>query len=176
MCVRDLSACIYTQGTLVYSLIWRTFVESAQNLTGEIAGRVESLTHKGHPSIWWPRSIILNFGFPERVHMLCTTDSSCLCFQTSFSWFSSPLSLNWSYWSFCYYLWYNKMVKYNEMTDNVNSIGKWRFTWEREQQTKLPTDQSENLHHIILITYECKFRAPVENKTICVFICKVRIC
>ena len=33
MCVRDLFACIYTQGTLVYSRIWRTFVESAQNLT-----------------------------------------------------------------------------------------------------------------------------------------------
>ena len=34
-CVCDLFACVYTMGTLVYGLIRRTLVESAQNLTQE---------------------------------------------------------------------------------------------------------------------------------------------
>ena len=34
-CICDIFACVYTWGTSVYSLIWRTFVESTQNLTPE---------------------------------------------------------------------------------------------------------------------------------------------
>ena len=55
---------MYTRGTSVYSLIGRTFVESAQNLTGEISGRAQSglLARNGHPSVWCPRSIVLHLG------------------------------------------------------------------------------------------------------------------
>ena len=35
VCICDLFACVWTQGTLVYSLIRRTFVESSLNLTPE---------------------------------------------------------------------------------------------------------------------------------------------
>ena len=31
--------------------------------SGQISGRAQSLAHNGHPSIWWSRSIVLNFGF-----------------------------------------------------------------------------------------------------------------
>ena len=45
--------CLYTTGTSVYSLIRRTFVESAQNFdSGENSGRAQSLARNGHPSIW----------------------------------------------------------------------------------------------------------------------------
>ena len=48
-CTCDLFACAYTQGTSVYSLIWRTFVESAQNLTPQkISGCTQSLARNCH--------------------------------------------------------------------------------------------------------------------------------
>ena len=40
--------------------------------------RVQSLAQNGHPSVWWPCLILLNFGFWERVLLLCTTDSPYL--------------------------------------------------------------------------------------------------
>ena len=44
------------------SLIQRIFVESAQNLTPEKSqGRVQSLAHNGHPSIWRLCLIVLNW-------------------------------------------------------------------------------------------------------------------
>ena len=65
-CVRDLFARVYTRETSVYSLIQRTFVESAQNSTPEKSqDGSKSLARNGHPSIWWPRSIVLNFGFRD---------------------------------------------------------------------------------------------------------------
>ena len=52
-CVCDLFACVYRQGTSDYSLIRRTFVESAQNLTPEKSqGGRKSLAKNGHQSIW----------------------------------------------------------------------------------------------------------------------------
>ena len=55
-------------GPRFVSLIQRTFVESTQNFdSGEISGWVQSLAHNGHPSIWWPHSLVLNPGFRERV-------------------------------------------------------------------------------------------------------------
>ena len=60
-------ACVYTRGTLVYGLIRRTFVECTEFDSGEISGRAQSLARNGHPSVGWPRSAVLNFGFPERV-------------------------------------------------------------------------------------------------------------
>ena len=77
-CVCDLLACVYTQRTLVYSLIQRTFVMSGQNLTGKMGGQVESLAENGHPYIWWSCMTVLNFGFRERALLLCTTDSPTL--------------------------------------------------------------------------------------------------
>ena len=59
-CLCDLFACVYTLGTLVYSLIWRAFVKSAQELTLE---KSQSLARNDHPSRWWPCSVMLNFGF-----------------------------------------------------------------------------------------------------------------
>ena len=50
-------------------------LQSAQNLTVEISGWVQSLAHNGQPSIWWQCSIMLNFGFREQVLLLCATDS-----------------------------------------------------------------------------------------------------
>ena len=41
----------------------------------KISGQAQSLAHKGHPSIWWPCSIVLNSGFQERILLLCATDS-----------------------------------------------------------------------------------------------------
>ena len=38
---------------------------------------MQSWAHNSHPSIWWPRSIVLDFGFREQV-LLCTTNSSSL--------------------------------------------------------------------------------------------------
>ena len=32
-------------------------------ITEEMSGRVHSLANNGHPSIWWPCSIVFNFGF-----------------------------------------------------------------------------------------------------------------
>ena len=43
---------IYAPGTSIYNRKRRTFVEFAQNLTGEISGQVKSLARNGHPSIW----------------------------------------------------------------------------------------------------------------------------
>ena len=48
MCVCGLFACAYTLGDLIDSLIENIFVESAQNLTGEISGQAESLACNSH--------------------------------------------------------------------------------------------------------------------------------
>ena len=37
----------------------------AQN-SREISGRAQSPARNGHPSIWWPRSTVLNFGFQSK--------------------------------------------------------------------------------------------------------------
>ena len=91
---------LYTGGTspAVYSLIRRTF---AQNLsdTGEISGQTQGTKLLAHP-FWWPRSIVRNFGFPERVLLLCATDCSCLLvFCTSWILLNSNryTFLNWYY-------------------------------------------------------------------------------
>ena len=81
-CVGDLFACVYTGRTSVYSHIRRAFVESAQVLTLE---KSQSLARNGHPSKWWPCSVMVNFGFWERVFLLCATDSV--------RWLTHPISL-----------------------------------------------------------------------------------
>ena len=46
--------------------------------SGEISGRAQSPAHNGHPSIWWSRSIVLNFGFWEWVKYSCSAQLSLL--------------------------------------------------------------------------------------------------
>ena len=41
----------------------------------EISGQAQSLAHKGHPSIWWPHSVLLCFGFWEWMLLVCATVS-----------------------------------------------------------------------------------------------------
>ena len=57
----DLSSCTYTQETSVYSLVWRTSVEYAQNFTWGVGGFYvgSDLSHKGHPSAGLPLVSIL---------------------------------------------------------------------------------------------------------------------
>ena len=58
-CVCDLFAFVYIPGTLVCSIIWRMFLNSAQNLgSGGVLGQAESLAHDGHPSMRCPRLIV----------------------------------------------------------------------------------------------------------------------
>ena len=68
MCMCDLFACTYTQETSVYSVVWRTFVEYAQNFMGGGGGSgwVQCLAHKGHPSAGIPLVSILrrSLGLP----------------------------------------------------------------------------------------------------------------
>ena len=61
MCVSALFACVCTKSQPKDYII-----ESAQNLTGEIPGWAQSIAHTGHPSFWWPRLLMLNFGFQEQ--------------------------------------------------------------------------------------------------------------
>ena len=56
----------------------RRLVECRQFDSGEISGRAQSLAHNGHPSIWWPRLIVLNFDFREGLLLLCVTESSAI--------------------------------------------------------------------------------------------------
>ena len=73
--VRTWSQFLHT-GSSIYSLIRRTFIRVCTEFdSGEMSGREQSLAHNGHPSIWWPRFIVLNSGFRERVLLLCATDS-----------------------------------------------------------------------------------------------------
>ena len=61
MCMCDLFACVCAWGVSVYSLIRRTFLESAQNLTLEKSRDMpKNQTHNGCPSMLWPRSVVLN--------------------------------------------------------------------------------------------------------------------
>ena len=62
-CVCDLSAPVYAQGTPVYSLIQKIFVDSSQNAMTEISGQSQSLAYNGHPSMWQPCSIVPNLAF-----------------------------------------------------------------------------------------------------------------
>ena len=46
-------------------------------VTYHITGKCkqQSLVHNGHPSSWWPCSIVLKHSFQKLVLLLCTTDS-----------------------------------------------------------------------------------------------------
>ena len=52
------------------------FIVCAEFDSGEISGQVQSLLHTGHPSILWPRSIVLNLDFRVRVLLSGATDSA----------------------------------------------------------------------------------------------------
>ena len=43
--------------------------------SGEILRQAQSLAPNSHPTIWWPCSIVLNFGFQELILLLCFTES-----------------------------------------------------------------------------------------------------
>ena len=60
-CVYVIFLHVYVQGTLVYSLIWRTFGECTEFDPKEILWWAQSLAHDGHLSVWWPCLIVLNF-------------------------------------------------------------------------------------------------------------------
>lgn len=70
-CICDIFACTYTWGTSVYSFIWRTFHQVCKQLTPNKSQGGHKAVHiivtpqhfNSHPSIWWPSSIVLNFGF-----------------------------------------------------------------------------------------------------------------
>ena len=68
---------MHTRGTTsVYSLNWRSSVGSAQNLTPEknyLRASAKPSTLR-HPSIWWPRSIVLNLVFESECS---SADSPC---------------------------------------------------------------------------------------------------
>ena len=53
---------IHTGGTSVYSLVRRTFKESALTKfdSGEISGRSQRLAGSRHQPMWWPNSIVFN--------------------------------------------------------------------------------------------------------------------
>ena len=109
-------ACVCTQGTSIYSLIRRTFVESAQHLTPRKSQGVRKawLACICHPSMWWPRLTVLNFGFLERV-LLCTTDS--------------PLA-----------------VSHMHPANQKHSIfASPQFTWEVRIRTRRPTGRQKTL-------------------------------
>ena len=59
MCMWALCMLVHKGDFGLYSLIRRTFVEWAQNLTGEIVGLAQCLACSGHPSMWWPGLIML---------------------------------------------------------------------------------------------------------------------
>ena len=73
-CMCDLSACMYTWGTLVYSCIRRTFVECTEFDSRESLGQVQSLACNSYPSVWWPHSVVFQ-DFCFRLLLLHTTDS-----------------------------------------------------------------------------------------------------
>ena len=60
-CVYVIFLHVYVHGTLVYSLIWRTFGDCTEFDPKEILWWAQSLAHDGHLSVWWPCLIMLNF-------------------------------------------------------------------------------------------------------------------
>ena len=89
-CVSDLRACVYIHGTSVYRFVYsliRTFVGYRVCIefdSGET--HTQSRARDGHPSMWWPRSVVLIHGFRERPppHPLTATPTPGLrsCVQT----------------------------------------------------------------------------------------------
>ena len=77
-CITDLFACVYTQGTLIYSLIQRTFVFrspywiSLQKSLG--TRRPQSLACNCQPSTWWPFLTCI-------LHSLLRVNALTLCHQ-----------------------------------------------------------------------------------------------
>ena len=64
---------VYTHRRLY--LTCRTFVRVCTEFDSiKVTGRVWSLVCNGHPSIWWPHLIMLNFGFWERLPLNRTLD------------------------------------------------------------------------------------------------------
>ena len=74
-CVCDLFAWAHTRGNSVHSLIRRTWRVCTEFDSGEIQGRRKAQHGTVTHPFWWPRSIVLNSGFRERV--LCKESEYC---------------------------------------------------------------------------------------------------
>ena len=56
-------------------LPWESGSSIIQVCPWQISQQLEVVAHNGHPSIWWPRSIVLIFGFPEKdIGLLCASE------------------------------------------------------------------------------------------------------
>ena len=80
-----------------------------RNLEG--GGGAQSLEHKSHPSIWWPCSIVLNFGFREWALLLYAAISPAepisvatvtLCIKCCAAWIISTCRFPWHWQLGCF--------------------------------------------------------------------------